>query len=77
MIKRTKATAVVLSAALAFSLLSGCGGEAAAPATENVEMDDPNEGLGDLIEDEAEEEEAAVNELALSGPSYTGLENLT
>ncbi|MCR5507890.1 MAG: hypothetical protein K6F34_04295, partial [Lachnospiraceae bacterium] len=47
------------------------------PATENVEMDDPNEGLGDLIEDEAEEEEAAVNELALSGPSYTGLENLT
>lgn len=62
MIKRVKATAIVLSAAMAFAGITGCGGEASvpaqapAPAEENMDMDDPNEGLGDLIEEEADEE---------------------
>lgn len=78
--RKVKTSAVILSAALAFSLMCGCGGEAAAPVTESVETDDPGEGLGDLITDEDQfaetDEETAVNELAIKGPSYTGLSNL-
>ncbi|MCR5000836.1 MAG: hypothetical protein K6A71_03470 [Lachnospiraceae bacterium] len=78
--RKVKTSAVILSAALAFSFVCGCGGEAAAPVTESVETDDPGEGLGDMITDEDQlaetDEEPAVNELALKGPSYTGLSNL-
>lgn len=77
MIKKIKTTAMVLCFALAFSGVCGCGQEAA-QVNETVDMDDPNEGLGDLIEDEEQpEEEPAVNVLALKGGSYTGLTNLT
>lgn len=64
MIKRVKAAALVLSAAMAFAAVTGCGGESPAPAPveETVDMDDPNEGLGDLIEEEPEVEEEAVPE---------------
>lgn len=80
MIRKFKATAVVLSAAMVFSGMIGCGGEASAPAPveETVDMDDADEGSGDAIEDEtaSEEEEAVMNVLAIKGPSYTGLSNL-
>ncbi len=64
MIKRVKATAIILSAAMAFAAMTGCGGESPAPASveETVDMDDPNEGLGDLIEEEPEPEEEAAPE---------------
>ena len=78
MMKKFKTTAIILSVALAVSLMSGCGETASEPVKENVDMDDPDEGMGDVIEDEAEseEEEAVMNILAIKGPSYTGLSNL-
>lgn len=81
--KKMRSTALVLSAALVFSGMAGCGSEAPAPAPaeESVDMDDPNEGMGDLITDEDEfadsDEETVMNTLAIKGPSYTGLTNLT
>ncbi len=81
--KKMRSTALVLSAALVFSGMAGCGSEAPAPASaeESVDMDDPNEGMGDLITDEDEfadsDEETVMNTLAIKGPSYTGLTNLT
>lgn len=76
--RKFKTTAIVLSVVLASFGMTGCGEAAPAPVEENVDMDDPNEGLGDLIEEEPEieEEEAVMNVLAIKGPSYTGLSNL-
>ena len=78
MMKKFKTTTIILSVALAVSLMSGCGETASEPVKENVDMNDPDEGMGDVIEDEAEseEEEAVMNVLAIKGPSYTGLSNL-
>lgn len=78
--RNLKRTAFVLCLALAFSGLYGCGKEAE-PVNTEVSAEDPEEGKGDVIEEEVQEpeteEEPVINNLALKGPSYTGLTNLT
>ncbi len=77
--RKVSKVAVFLSLALAFSGLYGCGSEA-----ENVSADqaveEADEGKGDIIADEeqsagADEEDSSID-LALRGPSYTGLTQL-
>ncbi|MCR4787679.1 MAG: hypothetical protein K5888_03745 [Lachnospiraceae bacterium] len=75
-------TAILLSLTLSISCLYGCGSESAEPevaeteVTETVDEDDPNDGLGDLIEEDDPDKEPVMNEMALKGPSYTGLTNI-
>ena len=77
--RKIKTTAIVLSAALAFSALCGCGNDEG-PAASDQAVEETEDGLGDLITDEDQfadsDEETPVNMLALSGPSYTGLTEL-
>ena len=74
--RNIKTIAVALSLVLAISGLYGCGKDTESVNTE-VSTEDPEEGKGDLITDETQfadsDEEFAANELALKGPSYTGL----
>ncbi|MCR5302346.1 MAG: hypothetical protein K6E49_07875 [Lachnospiraceae bacterium] len=79
--RNIKTVALVLSCALAFSGMYGCG---SAPESEPVDTqaaaEDQEDGKGDLITDEDQsadsDTETVVNELALRGPSYTGLSEL-
>ncbi len=74
--RKIKTTAIVLCAALAFSVMCGCGEE-----KQNVSVDQPvqeeEDGKGDLITDESQFADSDVeyenNVLAIKGPSYTGL----
>ena len=82
MMKRFKTTAIILSIALAASGMIGCGNTAAAPAEEKVEesapaeentdMDDLDEGEGDVIDEDAEateeEDEDVMNVLGRRYP---------
>ena len=67
MIRKVKTGAVILSFALAFSGMCGCGGNATAPVEETVQEDAPEDGKGDLITDEDQfagtDEEPAVDEI--------------
>lgn len=77
--KKIRAVSTIISVMLVTAGVCGCG-DTTAGIEESVDMDDPNEGKGDLITDEeqfAGEEEPAVNELALKGPLYTGITNLS
>jgi len=77
--------AVILCVALAFSGMTGCGKspESAAPeqaaeaAEEPEEMAEPAAAEEQAGEADEETEEAAINMLAIKGPSFTGLSNLT
>ena len=77
--RKIKTTAIALCMVLAFSVISGCGEE-----EQDVSVDQPvqeeEDGKGDLITDENQfadsDEEIPINELALVGPSYTGLTEL-
>lgn len=77
--RNIKTTAVILCCALAFSTLYGCGKDAE-PVSSEPAVEETDEGKGDLIEDDEVDEtneEPVINYLALKGPSYTGLTNLT
>lgn len=77
--RNIKTMALALSVALAFSGLCGCGKDAE-PVNTQVSAEDPEDGKGDVIEEEPADEadeEPVINYLALKGPSYTGLSNLT
>jgi len=75
--------AILLSAALAFSGLYGCGKGAENVSTEQTE-EGTDEGKGDIISsqeqignsEESLDEENVTNGLALMGPSYSGLTKL-
>ena len=77
--RKINKVAIVLCIALAFSGLYGCGKEA-----ENVSVDqtveETDEGQGDVIADDEQtaepSDDSVTNELALKGPSYTGLTEL-
>ena len=78
MIRKIKTTAVVMSLALAFTAVCGCG-----KGTVNVNIytnpeaeEDVNENAEGNDEEKAEEE-SVINKLALKGPYYTGMSNLT
>ena len=74
MIRKIKTTAVILSFALAFSGVCGCEN---GDVNINVNI---NPNAGEKVSEnvaENEDEEAAINELAIKGPSYTGLSSLT
>ena len=76
--RNIKKAALIVCCALAFSGLYGCGREAE-PVNTEISAEDPEDGKGDIIEEEPAEdadEEAVINTLALRGPSYTGLSNL-
>ena len=77
--RNIKTTAVILCCTLAFSTLYGCGKDAE-PVSSEPAVEETDEGKGDLIEDDEVDEtneEHVINYLALKGPSYTGLTNLT
>ncbi len=81
MIRKIKTTALILSFALAFCGVCGCGKEEApAEEAESFVEEVADEETGDYADeesDEYEDEEFAVNEYALRGPAYSGLTNLT
>ncbi|MCR4851694.1 MAG: hypothetical protein K5870_10590 [Lachnospiraceae bacterium] len=70
--RNIKKAAIVMSVALAFSGLYGCGNEAENVTAEKT-VEETDEGQGDIIEEEIDN---SINELALKGPSYTGLTEL-
>ncbi len=77
--RNIKTTAVIFCCALAFSTLCGCG-KVPEPVSSEPTAEETDEGKGDLIEDDGvdeTDEESVINYLAIKGPSYTGLTNLT
>lgn len=77
--RNIKTTAVILCCMFAFSALCGCGKEPE-PVSSEPAVEEADDGKGDLIEDDEvdeTDEESVINYLALKGPSYTGLTNLT
>lgn len=79
MIRKIKTTALILSFALVFCGVCGCGKEEAPVEAEESFEEIADEETGEYVDEEADEyedEEFAVNEFALRGPSYSGLTNL-
>lgn len=76
MIRRIKTTAAILGFAIAFSGVCGCD---KGTVNVNINVNTTPEVEEDLNEnaEEKTEEESVINKLALKGPYYTGMSNLT
>ncbi|MBR4574319.1 MAG: hypothetical protein IKO16_05375 [Lachnospiraceae bacterium] len=80
--RKVKTTAIVLCCALTVSGLCGCGKEPEIVSEEQTagDTEDPEDGRGDLITDEDQsagfDEKVENNDIALRGPSYTGLTDI-
>ncbi len=80
MIRKLKVMASVLGISLVFSGLCGCGSNLPAAAPENTVTEDTDDIKDDITDEEQSsdtDEEPVINNLALKGPFYTGLNSLT
>ncbi|MCR4786784.1 MAG: PliI family lysozyme inhibitor of I-type lysozyme [Lachnospiraceae bacterium] len=80
--RKSKVAAIMVCSALVLSGMYGCGKtDGSVTPEQSTQAEETDEGKGDLITDEEQSAEAVeempVNELAIQGPSYTGLSNLS